>query len=259
MMGEIELSEEFLSRIVPVCGTTVSVRLMTLPRVGYRKVSGTRGRKGLPWYPGEDLAVLFSRVGSRERERLKGLRGAPEGLGIDLAGRGLEVRKILFAGFGRQMAVWGYDPEDVLQEVYLGLMARNAGRCPWDGKKSSWGHYVHMVCSCILSNYSRKKRRIASVEQVGVLGVGGEDVEVGGVAVGGVESDVEVMTDLNVYLKASLNDPSAAVRVLPYVKAGYGKREMGVMGIPEDVVDRGVRDLREGVRDWAGISGDPRG
>ena len=53
----------------------------------------------------------------------------------------------------------GIDPEDFLQEVYRGLLARDNGTCPWDATKSSFGHYVHIVIKCVLSNYLRKDRR----------------------------------------------------------------------------------------------------
>lgn len=92
-----------------------------------------------------------------------------QGLGIDIQARGHEVRKILFKGFSSTINRYGLDPDDTLQDIYKGLMARNAGRCPFDARKSSFGHYVHMVCACILSNLIRKKKRQDEHEQVGVF------------------------------------------------------------------------------------------
>jgi DNA-directed RNA polymerase specialized sigma24 family protein len=81
-------------------------------------------------------------------------------LGIDLAARGNEVRKLFYAGnFTGTLMKQGIDPEDFLQEVYRGLLARDNGTCPWDATKSSFGHYVHIVIKCVLSNYLRKDRR----------------------------------------------------------------------------------------------------
>jgi hypothetical protein len=80
-------------------------------------------------------------------------------VGIDLVARGHEVRKLFFAGFGHRVIRHGYDPEEVLQEVYRGLLVRNKGKCPFDARKSSFGHYVHMVSECILNNYHRKQSR----------------------------------------------------------------------------------------------------
>jgi hypothetical protein len=48
-----------------------------------------------------------------------------EKVGIDLGARGHEVRKLLFAGFAGKMLSRGYDPEEVLQEIYAGLLVRN--------------------------------------------------------------------------------------------------------------------------------------
>lgn len=95
----------------------------------------------------------------------------PVVLGIDLEARGHEVRKLLFAGFGRRIQREGYDPEDVLQEVYRGILARNNGRGAFDSRRSGFGHYVHMVCNSIWLNYRRKQRRRRDHEQVGMHGV----------------------------------------------------------------------------------------
>lgn len=98
-------------------------------------------------------------------------------IGIDLHNRSIEVKKLLFAGFGGRISRHGYDPKDVLQEVYMGLLARNNGICRFDPSKSSFGHYVHMVCGCILANYHRKRARRAEHEQVGmyVSGMGDDE------------------------------------------------------------------------------------
>ena len=99
-------------------------------------------------------------------------------LGIDLSKRAIEVRKIFFAGFARKIGQMGYDPEDVLQEVYHGILVRNKGKCPFDVNKSSFAHYVHMVVGCLLSNYRRRYSRLERNEQFGVFDVEGKEVDV---------------------------------------------------------------------------------
>ena len=103
---------------------------------------------------------------------------APPRLGIDLAKRGHEVRKLFYAGYGRRVLKYGYDPEDVLQEVYKGILVRNQGKCPFNPDKSSFGHYVHMVCGCIVSNYRRRYSRLERNEQFGVISLNDEETEV---------------------------------------------------------------------------------
>lgn len=96
--------------------------------------------------------------------------------GIDLAKRSHEVRKLFYAGYGRRVAKYGYDPEDVLQEIYQGILVRNKGKCPFDASKSSFGHYVHMICGCIVSNYRRRYSRLERNEQFGVPSWGCESL-----------------------------------------------------------------------------------
>lgn len=87
----------------------------------------------------------------------------PQPLGIDLAKRGHEVRKLLFKGFGRLIVGNRLDPDDVTQEVFKALLVRNQGKCPWDSTKSSFGHYVHMVCMCVVNNILARRPKLQTV------------------------------------------------------------------------------------------------
>jgi hypothetical protein len=88
-------------------------------------------------------------------------------LGIDLEQRGHEVRKLFYAGgFTGTLVREGIDPDEFLQEIYRGILARNKGTCPWDHKKSSFGHYVHIIIRCVLSNYLRRERLRGTRETV---------------------------------------------------------------------------------------------
>ena len=98
--------------------------------------------------------------------------------GIDLAKRGIEVKKLFYAGFARGVLKKGYDTDDVLQELFKALLVRNNGKCPWDPSKSSFGHYVHMVCRGVVSNYHRKHSRVSRSEFYGVRSVDGTIVDV---------------------------------------------------------------------------------
>lgn len=172
--------------------------------------------------------------------------------GIDLVKRGHEVKKLLHAGFGPYMARKGYDPDDVLQEVYKGLIARNHGKCPWDVSKSSFGHYVHMVCACVLSNYARKMRRREQFERVGMRDVDGTEVDARELAVeviGGVGMDAEILQEMSSWVREDVKHPSVPLTILPLAAQGYGKAEIAhITGLPETVVDSGLRDLRQSLR-----------
>lgn len=99
-------------------------------------------------------------------------------LGIDLANRGHEVAKLFYAGFGRTAARKGWDLQEVLQEVYKALLIRNQGTCPWDPAKSSFGHYVYMVCRGVMSNYGRKTARVYEAESYGTYSAAGKEIDV---------------------------------------------------------------------------------
>lgn len=149
------------------------------PKVSFNRYF-RRGRFGEPELALDTLS-LFSPELSLETPKIT-IKGSPElsvvqRTGIDLEKRGGEVRKLFFAGYGRRVVRYGYDPEDVLQDVFTGILVRNQGKCPFDPSKSSFGHYVHMVCGCIVSNYRRRYSRLSRNEQFGVLSVSGDTVQ----------------------------------------------------------------------------------
>jgi DNA-directed RNA polymerase specialized sigma24 family protein len=188
-------------------------------------------------------------------------------LGIDLAKRGHEVRKLLFAGFGRRIFQAGYDPEDVLQEVYKGLLVRNQGKCPWDPAKSSFGHYVHLVCSCVLSNFHRKQNRIREMEQLGLPNPHGGDEEA--MRYTDVASNVTVPAPItHVAEEASLleeaedlaefmrtqegtTESRLAARMLPHLLQGSSREDMAsALGTTNMALSRASATLRTQAQHW---------
>lgn len=188
-------------------------------------------------------------------------------LGIDLVNRPHEVRKLLFAGFGGRIARAGYDPEDVLQEVYRGLLARNIGKCPWDIRKSSFGHYVHMVSECVLNNYARKQRRIAKFEQIGVGGLGADGewgqkdaAEVASVTAGnsvlgieeGVSRELALCSLSEAVAGSGRPETPLAVKALPWVAQGYQRGEIAAqLGEDASRVGRALALIRKVSAVWA--------
>lgn len=188
-------------------------------------------------------------------------------LGIDLAKRGGEVAKLLFAGFGHVIHACGYDSEEVLQEVYAGILVRNRGTCAFDPSKASFGHYVHMVAECVLSNYHRKQNRIRSREQTGAMGYSdGEMVDVQDSSAADRESlsmysregsplDRHMFSDLYKYIERSpcvtSVDAQVALKALPLVQEGYRRSEISEsLGISKAAVSRALTFLRHTVKDW---------
>ena len=180
--------------------------------------------------------------------------------------RGTEVRKLLFAGFGQWISTANYDPDDVLQEVFKGLLARNRGKCPWDARKSSFGHYVHMVCRGILSNYHRKVKRRREFETTGVSGFtdgafGTTDVGSSQVlsapasAPANLSGMAEAQDALTVFLEASerahTRDGQMAVRIVPLVQVGMTRAEIAdELGVSRASVSRGLTYLRSQAAQW---------
>lgn len=215
-----------------------------------------------------------------KRRRMEALTVAPPVepvLGIDLRARGHEVRKILFAGFGARIMRSGYDPEDVLQEIYRGILARNVGKCPFDPRKSSFGHYVHMVCECILNNYHRKESRRREVEQIGVPAPAAlkEEAEATGgqvdaavvadrIVARGVrmehqdepeDTEAAALERLQRHLERKVREGMAldplALRIAQMLADGHNRRDIAkALDVPQARVLAAIAALRQGAADW---------
>jgi DNA-directed RNA polymerase specialized sigma24 family protein len=173
------------------------------------------------------------------------------GLGVDLVKRGHEVRKLLFAGFGGKIRSAGYDPDEVLQEVYKGILVRNAGKCPFDSKKASFGHYVTLICGCVMSNYHRKMQRQRKVEPIADEG----DELVLDHASGGASGGMDELeaSDFGTTLQsdAPWGGDSWESKVYPLLRAGYGRTEIAdQLGLPKAAVTKLLSSIREQAREW---------
>ena len=238
---------DLFSQGEPSSETAGNLTLPTrVPKSHTKKRIRFRKTKPAPQQDGGLLALLSLQL-SEAAETIK--------LGIDLENRSHEVRKLLFAGFGKKIVAMGYDPEDVLQDVYRGLLARNIGKCPWDARKASFGHYVHMVCGCILSNYHRRYDRINKREQAGTM-----DYRDGArVLVDVAESSLPtfkaeqtysmereaLIEDIEARICLEVDEPYLALVCLPYVLEGRGRREVSkLVGEREGLVGAAINEIK---------------
>lgn len=80
-------------------------------------------------------------------------------LGIDVNAKKEDIKLLFYKRQAPSIAKEGLDPEDVLQEVYKGILIRNEGSCPYDPEKSAFSTYVVMVMNCICMNIIKKHRK----------------------------------------------------------------------------------------------------
>lgn len=216
-------------------------------------------------HPTEELKEAFNKSFELELDRVQGVVGIELGAKSerkDSAFKADEVRRLLWRGFAGKMLSQGYDPEDVLQEVYRGLLVRNKGRCPWDGRKSTFGHYVFLVIGCVLTNYHRKQIRRIDKEAIPLsLNKDGDDMaDIGQygschIEYGSELGDMIAIDELGKYL-ATLPDsgPEAVLgrSILPLVASGHQRGEIvRQTGSKPSLVSRALSWLRRQTALWA--------
>lgn len=218
------------------------------------------------WQHHSGVSPIMDLFGSDTPKAMFALSRIPRApaVGVDLVNRHKEVAKLLFAGFGRRIYGYGYDPDDVLQEVYKGILIRNNGKCPYrpDGP-ASFGHYVHMVCGCIISNYHRRQSRIRAMEQTGISGVSDDgfgqlDVATACSSIESVASTIDLtqMMDkdfvrfLDKRMKSD-KERATIMDVLPMVVDGMGRQEIiAIMNVPTSRVSKAIRLIRVAMSEW---------
>lgn len=84
----------------------------------------------------------------------------PKKLGIDVGLHSEDIKKLFYKRQGQKFANSGVDLEELLNEVYKGILIRNEGSCPFDPEKSAMSTYIVMVIDCITMNYVNKDNRI---------------------------------------------------------------------------------------------------
>lgn len=89
-------------------------------------------------------------------------------LGIDVGKHKEDIKNLFYKRQGQKLTKTGVDTEEVLQEVYKGLLIRNRGSCPFDPEKSAMSTYIVMVVDCITMNYMNKFNRTSDRFLVGV-------------------------------------------------------------------------------------------
>lgn len=95
----------------------------------------------------EGLATIFS-YGFKEKN-----------LGVDVLKHQKDIKNLFYKRQGQKLLKSGVDTEEILQEVYKGILIRNKGKCPYDPDKSAMSTYVVMVIDCITTNYMNKHNR----------------------------------------------------------------------------------------------------
>lgn len=76
--------------------------------------------------------------------------------GIDIAAKRDDIRKITLKHF----SVPGVHPDDLVQEVLLGILQRNVQpRSAYDPRRASFGTYVYMVGRNVSARLARREQR----------------------------------------------------------------------------------------------------
>lgn len=70
-----------------------------------------------------------------------------------------DVRKLIYSHLGSELAYYGLDPEDFLQELWVALCRRQSGQHPYDPARASASRWLLLVARGVLWHYRDRTYR----------------------------------------------------------------------------------------------------
>jgi RNA polymerase sigma factor (sigma-70 family) len=197
-------------------------------------------------------------------------KAARKSLGIDLALKWGDIPRLLQTVCGAAIRGNRYDFDDVLQEVYKGILSRNQGLSAYDPQRSSFARYVTLVCRSVFLNYHKKEQRRRRRELVGTTIQG----DLGDAQRRAVSAPLdteeaclsqvgECVRDLADFIAERVDawrqdatfyqDARLAREVLPLVYQGMRRGEIArATGISTPAIGRALAYLRRAAQEWMG-------
>lgn len=100
------------------------------------------------WHKGMIPIFSFNFISKKEKK-----------LGVDIEKHSQDIKLIFYKRQANSMRKEGLDPEEVLSEVYKGILIRNKGKCPYDPEKSALSTYIVLVMDCVIMNLLNKHKK----------------------------------------------------------------------------------------------------
>lgn len=115
------------------------------------------------------------------------------------------VRRIFFRRFSARVRWAGIDPDDALQDIYVGLLTRSKGKSAWDPSRGALSTWIYVAISGMVINMADTQRRRGRT----TLGV--EDDVSDSVA---CEADTDITDRVYEDVAAEMEVPVSVVRAL---------------------------------------------
>lgn len=170
--------------------------------------------------------------------------------GIDLKKKYQDVKRIFFRGFQPQILALrgtGVDEEDLLQEVFLGILSRNQknGSGKFDPTRSSFSHYVHLVARSKTSQIGKKQTRWGRETPI-------EEIETGAFQEPSQEPHAltqSLLGDFQIFLKKKGNPK--LLQTLQGLQMGFSGSELAShLGLQIGETKRLIKQIRRLASEW---------
>ena len=77
--------------------------------------------------------------------------------GFSIEEKKKDVERIFYAYYAKRAVAEGLSVEDLLQQVFIGLISRNTKSGAWNPSRGSFGNYIHLVIGSVYRNFRKKE------------------------------------------------------------------------------------------------------
>lgn len=171
--------------------------------------------------------------------------------GIDIGEKKKDIERLFYSFFAKKAAAEGLPIDDLLQEIYKGILARNIGKGAWNPKRGSFGSYVHMVANSVYLNFRNKELKRGIREKSVDTSTSQIDNNQDNIVESDYINEEMLVSEFSTWVKnrKGLGDPAAYVVCL--LRQGKKKKEIAAeLGINHTTLHKIIDGLRQRVSEF---------
>lgn len=162
-------------------------------------------------------------------------------MGIDIVKKKKDIEKIFYAYYAKRAVSEGLSVEDLLQEVFKGLLVRNKGKGAWNPSRGSFGSYVHMVSGSVYKNF-RKKEIKRGMKEKGEIP---KNYTESSTEDSDYSNEAMIMNDFKKWIKTKRGMSDSVISIVELLSSGKKKKEIAEeLGINSTSLHKAIDGLK---------------
>jgi DNA-directed RNA polymerase specialized sigma24 family protein len=175
---------------------------------------------------------------------------SPSNTGIDIVKKKKDIEKIFYAYYAKRAVSEGLSVEDLLQEVFKGLLVRNKGKGAWNPSRGSFGSYVHMVAGSVYKNFRKKEIKRGMKEKAEIP----KNYTENSTEDSDYSNEEMIMSDFKKWIKTKRGMGDSVVSIVELLSSGKKKKEIAEeLGINSTSLHKAIDGLKLKINEFLSL------